>query len=219
MTNEMLYEAFGDIDDKYIEEAKKRKKRGKVSVIKWGAMAACICLVAGGVYYEYRLSQVIGRGCSNPSADNINVNKIKGSGNADMDVTFTSFDNLDEAKEFEIVAGKISNDYTLESIYSVNAPISVGSSEYVPHDYVLRYKNQAGGEVKIKLCTFGEPLRDCYFECKNPKATMINNTEVFIYGIQDNFEVHFSHENIYYDIEARNITLDELVEILRDIIE
>ena len=57
----------------------------------------------------------------------------------------------DEAEEFGNVASKISKDYTLESIYSVNILMSVGSSEYVPHDYVLRYKNQAGGEVEINL--------------------------------------------------------------------
>ena len=45
MTNEKLYEAIGDISDKKIKDAKQVKKAKQPIWLKWGAMAACLCLV------------------------------------------------------------------------------------------------------------------------------------------------------------------------------
>jgi len=47
MTNEILYEAVGDINDKYIEEAKQVKRVKQTVWLKWGALAACLCIIAG----------------------------------------------------------------------------------------------------------------------------------------------------------------------------
>lgn len=48
MTNEKLYEAIGDISDKKIKEAKRVRKVKQPIWLKWGAMAACLCLLAIG---------------------------------------------------------------------------------------------------------------------------------------------------------------------------
>jgi hypothetical protein len=45
MTNEKLYEAICDINDNKILEAKKVKKVKQTIWFKWGAVAACLCLV------------------------------------------------------------------------------------------------------------------------------------------------------------------------------
>ncbi len=53
MKNEKLLDAFGQIDEEFVEEAdpekrkKAKKKSNKNTWIKWGAMAACLCLVVG----------------------------------------------------------------------------------------------------------------------------------------------------------------------------
>jgi len=47
MTNEKLYEAIGDISDCKIKEAKQVRKAKQPIWLKWGAMAACLCLVVG----------------------------------------------------------------------------------------------------------------------------------------------------------------------------
>ena len=49
MTNEKLYEAIGDISDKKIKEAKQVRKAKQPIWLKWGAMAACLCLVISSV--------------------------------------------------------------------------------------------------------------------------------------------------------------------------
>lgn len=47
MTSEKLYEILGDIDERYVEEAQEYHKVRKPAWLKWGAAAACLCLVAG----------------------------------------------------------------------------------------------------------------------------------------------------------------------------
>ncbi len=55
--------------------------------------------------------------------------------------------------------------------------------------------------------------------CDNPKQSEINDVSVVIYGYQDSFMVQFSHENVNYDIETSNITLEELEDLLIGIME
>ena len=46
MKKEQLYEVFGDINENYINDAHKTvKKKSRPVWMKWGAMAACLCLV------------------------------------------------------------------------------------------------------------------------------------------------------------------------------
>ena len=47
MTNEKLYEVLGDINEKRVKEARDYRKAKKPVWVKWGAMAACLCLVVG----------------------------------------------------------------------------------------------------------------------------------------------------------------------------
>lgn len=47
MTNEKLYEVLGDINEKHVKEAREYRKAKKPVWLKWGAMAACLCLVLG----------------------------------------------------------------------------------------------------------------------------------------------------------------------------
>jgi len=49
MTKEQLYEAFGNINEKYVEAANKRRPKN-YSWIKWMSVAACLGLVVAGMY-------------------------------------------------------------------------------------------------------------------------------------------------------------------------
>lgn len=45
MTNEKLYEVLGDINEKYVSDARAYQKAKKPGWVKWGAIAACLVLV------------------------------------------------------------------------------------------------------------------------------------------------------------------------------
>lgn len=53
MNSKRFSEAMNELDDRYIEEAMQYGKKQKKSVwVKWGTMAACLCLiVAGGLLF------------------------------------------------------------------------------------------------------------------------------------------------------------------------
>ncbi len=52
MRKEDFAETFGDINEKHILEARAERKAKKPVWVKWGAMAACLCLVAVGVWHS-----------------------------------------------------------------------------------------------------------------------------------------------------------------------
>ena len=73
--------------------------------------------------------------------------------------------------------------------------------------------------VALLICSTEEPLRDCFIVCDTPKQSEINGLSTVIYGYQGTFMVQFSYENINYDIETSNITIEELEDLLVGIIE
>jgi hypothetical protein len=57
MTSETLYEVLGDINDKHIGEAHRAAAKAKRPAwVKWGAVAACLCLAAMGGVWKNGLS-------------------------------------------------------------------------------------------------------------------------------------------------------------------
>ena len=50
MNSKKFSEAMGELDSKYVDEAINYKKKSKKPIgIKWGAIAACLCLVVAGI--------------------------------------------------------------------------------------------------------------------------------------------------------------------------
>lgn len=56
MTEEKLYEVFGDISERHIKEAEEDPKAGKPVRIKWGTAAACLCFLVIAVRLTMPLS-------------------------------------------------------------------------------------------------------------------------------------------------------------------
>lgn len=123
---------------------------------------------------------------------------------------------------YEEFTDKIPDSFECYHFYSLSIPRYKDANladEYRLHDYVFAYQTGKGGGARIAICSFEEPLRDYFIMCDNPKQSEINGVPVVIYGYQDTFMVQFSHENINYDIETSNITLEELEDLLIGIIE
>ena len=47
MNRKDLYQSFNNIDDDILERSEKNVKKNGFSWVKWGAVAACLCLMAG----------------------------------------------------------------------------------------------------------------------------------------------------------------------------
>lgn len=259
MKKEELFNIIGEVDEQKVAAAgiaMNTKKKSRPVWAKWGAMAACLCLVVIGTFVSFDLqrepggagiqpggtpsTEVIQPGntqeTTQPARTNflvVVVNEVKNIMTADMDVQLSHYDSLSETerevmlKQFETAIGlsyddftaKISDTYVNRAFYSMNVPSDAARTEYIPHDYVFEYQTESGGEAKIAICSAEEPLRDYFIKCDNPKQSEINGISVVIYGYQGTFMVEFSHENINYDIETNNITIEELEDLLVGIIE
>ncbi len=232
MTNEKLYKVLGDINEKYVKEAKEYRKAKNPLWLKWGAMAACLCFAVFGIFVIQRLGGAPGTTIEQPGNSILAVNEVDHVTRLDMDVQISHYTDLsgDEwetvMEAFEQAVGmsyekfikKLPVSYQQTAFYSVDAPTSPKSGEYVPHDYVFEFLTEDDGKVKIVICATAEPLRDCFFVCENPKKSEINGATALIYNVQDSFMVQFSHDNVNYDIDTCNITLEEIENLLTCIV-
>lgn len=243
MKKETLYELFADIQEEYVQQAHKaKKKQPGVIWVRWGTLAACFCLmVAAALVLPKLRSTPIDT--NPPSIDHPADTRQPGSNNillvnpaewiaiADMDVQFTHYPNLSVAenngiKQFEADIGTSLNDFigripdcfAFHSFYSVDVPADDTREKYIPHDYNFVYQAEDGGEITIAICADGEPLRDLIVVCNAYKESEINGFPVVIVGYEDSFFVQFSWENIHYDIETKNITLAQLEQLLSGLI-
>lgn len=256
MKKEELFNIIGEVDEQKVVAAgmaMNTKKKSRPSWLKWGAMAACLCLVVVSAIAP-KLQQAPGGAAVQPggtpsteviqpgstpettqSADMtlLVVNEVENMMTADMDVQLSLYNELSaSAREivlngFEAAVGlsydkftaKIPDTLVSKSFYTVNIPANASRTEYIPHDYVLEYQAKNDGAVRIAICSAEAPLRDCFIVCDNPKQSEINGVSVVIYGYQGTFIAEFSWKNINYEIETRNITLEELEDLLVGIVE
>lgn len=224
------------------------KKKPRPIWLKWSAMAACLCLIVVVAFSSPVLqSEHIGvdpqmsgtpeSSIAEPEKANLlAVNEVENVMIADLDVQLTSFNKLPYhvwqlvLEDFHTFAGityeeftaKIPNRFECYHFYSLSIPGYKDANltdEYRLHDYVFEYQTEDGGEATIAICSFEEPLRDYFIMCDNPKQSEINGVPVVIYGYQNTFMVQLSHENINYDIETSNLTLEELEDLLIGITE
>lgn len=164
------------------------------------------------------------------------VNEADSMTNMDLDVQLVRYDTklskdawdkvLDDFHAFTGITyndliGKLPDTWTVSSFYSLSAPEPTEQGvrrTYRLHDYVLEFETGQGGSAVISLCSFEEPLRDCFIVCDNPKQSVIQGTSLVIYGYADSYMVQFSHQNVNYDIETSFLSFEELEELLSGII-
>ncbi len=223
MTRQTISEAVGKISTRHVEEAANYGKKHKAVWIKPAIAAACLCLALVGI-----LCAKFGGTAQPENTASIVVNEVNGIATADMDAQLSYYDTLSDPdketmlKNFEADTGfgydnftaKMPISFAISSFYSMDVPADNAKTEYVPHDYVFEYQTQNGGDIRIAICYGEKPLRDCFVECDSPRQSEVNGVYVTVYGYQGSYMTYFSHENIYYDIEAKSITQAELEEII-----
>ena len=86
------------------------------------------------------------------------------------------------------------------------------------HDYVLNYRKDDLNEIKIAFSKVESPIRD-YFIGDGEKISKIGNVELKVSQWEKMYIVTFEYDDIYFDIETTGITENELVNLLKSIID
>ena len=84
------------------------------------------------------------------------------------------------------------------------------------HDYVFNYREDSSNNITIAFSEIEEPIRDYYIE--KGKASKIGDVELVISQWEEMYIVNFESKGIYFDIETTGVTENELVELLKSII-
>lgn len=169
---------------------------------------------------------------TSPQTIRMAVNKVKDIISADMDVQYSSYKQLPEQDwkmvsdafyefagiSYEDFTSKVSGRWDIDDFYAIST-MDRESGEYRLHDYGFHCQAESGKIATIAVCTFEQPLRDCYIECKNPELSEINGTHLTVYGFENTFIAQFSYQNINYDVETRDVELEELEELLMGLLQ
>lgn len=81
MRKEAFAEVLGDISENYVKEAETVQKARRRFWVKWGAMAACLCLAAGGIFcyrleHPYAVKEISAPGASGEEISDGEIQEI-----------------------------------------------------------------------------------------------------------------------------------------------
>ncbi len=234
MKKEELFALIGEADEQKVAAAGIHSQPAKRPLwLKWSVAAACVCLILIGAYVSstepaVELVKPPKEGTEPSQAHHLVVNTVPVSASTDMDVKITLCSDLTESQQaqmradfqtafgidYETFVARIPDTLVLSSFYSVDTPTD--GKQYLPHDYVFDYQTAENGTARLALSASEPPLRDSFFLCDAPKESEINGVSMIIYGLRDNSYLiaAFEHLGIYYEIEAKNLSLAELEGLL-----
>ena len=149
---------------------------------------------------------------------NINILKNVEMINLDADTKTIELGQLPE--EFMFIENLlIPEEYKFENSYTVYTRENKEIEEYnVLHDYLLNYRKDDLSNIKIAFSKIEEPIRD-YYILEGDKTSKIGDVELKISQCEKMYIVTFKYKDIYFDIETTGITEEQLVSLLKSIIE
>lgn len=112
---------------------------------------------------------------------------------------------------------ELPDDLRLNQDYGVL--VKDASLEYnIVHDYVFEFIGNNDRWVHITYSMIEEPLKD-YFITSDSNVSIIDGVEVLFYQYEDQYIVDFKYNDMYYEIEANHVTLEELLTLIRGIFQ
>ena len=112
---------------------------------------------------------------------------------------------------------ELPDDLRLNQDYGVL--VKDASLEYnIVHDYVFEFIGNNDRWVHITYSMIEEPLKD-YFITSDSNVSIIDGVEVLLYQYEEQYIVDFKYNDMYYEIEANHVTLEELLTLIRGIFQ
>lgn len=90
------------------------------------------------------------------------------------------------------------------------------------NSYVYNYSNELEEDyknIRIAFSDTNKPIRDYFFSIENSKKTIINNVNITIFKYNNTYFTEFSYKDYHFDIETKNISEQELSDLLVSIIK
>lgn len=215
--------AVSNVRKEFEMKSKKIKK-----AIYWITSCAAVVILGVGIIigtntFSNKNMQNSNYEIASSKQDNLNIdlkiNKLKelGARSFDADVQTINTEQLPE--EFKFMENIIiPQEFKPLDVYNIYIKSNPTIRKYdLLHDYVFSYKKDDENDIRIVVSTVEEPIRDYYFG-ENNKISKIGEIELKISQYKEMYMATFKIKNMYFDIETNGITENELVELLKSII-
>ena len=147
----------------------------------------------------------------------------------DMDVRTESSLSIETLNEqfteylgisYEDFMEKLPKGLELDALYELKARNGPGENNYSLHDYIFNFKYpESGGELKLAVSPFGKPLRDWLIADDAPLISEISGEELVITSHGEILLTVFEHNGVWYDLEAKGISVQDFVILLYSLID
>ena len=221
--------------DKIYHEIVKKMERGANmnKVLKYSLVPICFIAVICGIIIFNNNSKELQ---SKPTIDKLtlkenennneiyvnNFDKASGALKIDADVKPVSLSEL--PSKFNYISSldipKDLKQTEMYSLYFSDDGKEIKNRKYdILHDYVIWYENEEDQrKIKIAFSEIDKPVRD-YLLGESENMSKINNVDVEISKYKDLYLVTFKYNDLFFDVETNQITIEELVDVLESIIK
>jgi len=192
----------------------------KINYFKYSLVPICLLLIVGIVaQFSNRPNPLLdgSKDTQNIIIINNTDNIIRGSLRVDADIR--EINSIDIFEKYglnkELI---IPNDSTLDSYCLYGKFSSDQYDKLIDCRLVYVRKGETIPTITIAMAKNNPPFRDYLFSEDNLKESTINNVLLIITQYEDIYFTVFKINDIYFDIETNGITQNELVDLLKSII-
>lgn len=220
MNKNSFYQMFDDKfnKDKIYQEVLEKHEKKKRNVIKCCFVPAVFLLGVVIFFATKDLFYEEDQNILEDKEDQIYVNEI-----VSEDALSDDISNLDvkilntDSSSFSVtpLEVQVPSDLKLDSIYFVYVKDQKSGEYTIIHDTIETYKGDDRA-LNIAYSSLGEVLRDV--DVPEGKLSVIQDTNVMISSMDESFIIEFQYDGVNYDIESYHLTLDEVLMIVRSII-
>ncbi|MBR6801206.1 MAG: hypothetical protein IKM61_05615 [Eubacteriaceae bacterium] len=119
---------------------------------------------------------------------------------------------------FKNVTSLIPDEYALSACHSVNTRFISGREyrDYIPHDYVFEFVSVSDDRsFTLSVCPYEKVLTDCIVISDTSYLSTIGDIQVRITRFADNYYAEFENDGMFYDIESKNMSVEDFANIIR----
>lgn len=220
MNKNSFYQMFDDKfnKDKIYQEVLEKHDKKKRNVIKCCFVPAVFLLGVVIFFATKDLFYEEDQNILEDKEDQIYVNEIVSEDDLSDDISNLDVKILNtDSSSFSVtpLEVQVPSDLELTSIYFVYVKDRKSGEYTIIHDTIETYKGDDRA-LNIAYSSLGKVLRDV--DVPVGKLSVIQDTNVMISSMDESFIIEFQYDGVNYDIESYHLTLDEVLMIVRSII-
>lgn len=220
MNKNSFYQMFDDKfnKDKIYQEVLEKHDKKKRNVIKCCFVPAVFLLGVVIFFATKDLFYEEDQNILEDKEDQIYVNEIVSEDDLSDDISNLDVKILNtDSSSFSVtpLEVQVPSDLELDSIYFVYVKDQKSGEYTIIHDTIETYKGDDRA-LNIAYSSLGKVLRDV--DVPVGRMSVIQDTNVMISSMDESFIIVFQYDGVNYDIESYHLTLDEVLMIVRSII-